>query len=474
MVDTQPPATAHQLLADARQLLAQLDGTSLRELGNKAGLATPALEALLSNDGGSSTELQLPAALLASIQQLWQQTLQLAADQQGLSLAALPADARAEIASLKKQLNSLEQQLKARIVAEQTLQKQLGKARIEIATLKSSQLNGRLLEEGAAKEKAHAEQYHKQFEAAKAEIYQLNKALESVRKKHQELSGEQQQALNRLKQELAELSGKADNSDEQQQTLITQRDAEINRLTEQLAARDNEQQQLQQRYEQQLNTLEQQLASERQRAEGLQRQQQQLQEQLQRQQQEHSKQRLDLEEQLAQRPASSDEQQQAQLASLQAEVERLQETLVDRDMTMTDLTQALETAQQAMGSLEGQLLESRHELQHKQQQAANKVVELQDQVKELNSHLRDYHAARSEREELQQSVSELEHKLVESHAQREGLSRFYGRLITDLEVAVMQFGDPAIRAQLNKLVENYQKQPQHSAAAAPATPPSKG
>lgn len=458
-----PAVSAQQLLADARQLLAQLDGSSLRELSHKAGLHDSALEAVLAAESTSNNELQLPSALHDSIQQLWQHALQLAADQQGLSLAALPADARAEISNLKKQLNGLDQQLKARLVAEQTLQKQLGKARIEIATLKSSQLNARLLEEGAAKEKAHAEQYHKQFEAAKAEIYQLNKALESVRKKHQELTGEQQQEIGRLKQELAELAGKTGNNDEQQQALIAQRDAEINRLAEQLAARNNEQQQLQGRYEQQLNALEQQLASERQRAEGLQRQQQQLQEQLLRQQQDHSSRLLELEEQLAQQPASNDEQQ-AQLTSLQAEVESLHEQLVDRDMALSDLTQALETAQQAMGSLEGQLLGERSEFHKKQQQAAEKVVELQAQVKELNSHLRDYHAARSEREELQQSVSALEQKLVESHALRESLSRFHGRLVTDLEVAVMQIGDPTIRAQLNKLVESYQSPPPAAAA----------
>mgnify|MGYP006179744799 CR=1 FL=1 len=52
-------------------------------------------------------------------------------------------------------------------------------------------------------------------------------------------------------------------------------------------------------------------------------------------------------------------------------------------MTMTDLTQALETAQQAMGSLEGQLLESRHELQHKQQQAAAAASDQQGSAQRL-------------------------------------------------------------------------------------------
>ncbi len=235
----QSQASTADLLGDARRLLSHVDGATLAKLGERAGLSQPALEALLRAEP-DTTEEQLPPGLIAAAAALWQQAVQLAAEHQGTPAAALPADARQEIIALKKQLQATDQQLKARIVAEQTLQKQLGKTRIEIATLKSAQLNTRMLQDNAAKEKAQSEQYHKQFEAAKAEIYQLNKSLEAVRKKYQETVGEQQHEIAQLKQAMNELARKEGSSDEQQQALLAQRDGEITRLEQLLANRNGE------------------------------------------------------------------------------------------------------------------------------------------------------------------------------------------------------------------------------------------
>lgn len=390
----------------------------------------------------SDSEQPCPEPLRLGLQQLWQQALQLAAEQQSKA-AATPAEnseGEDDPHQLKKQLHGVEQQLKTHIATEQLLQKQLGKARIEIATLKSSQLNARLLEESASKEKAHVVQYQKQFEAAKAEIYQLNKALKEARLEHLAALEAQQLEHSLLSQQLADLTAKSGNSDSQQ-ALLQQREAEIAQLTELLTNERQRSDELLQKSD----TLQQQ-------NDELLQQNSELQ-----QQQELSSQPLELGE-----PSSAATTEQVE--TLEAELKTLHVELMDRDTIISDLTTALENAQQAIASLEQQLIEARSAAQAPQDEA--KTAALEAHVKELNSHLRDYHAACNERTELQQGLSQLERKLVESHGQRESLSRRYDHLLTDLEVAVMKISDPALRAQLNQLIASHQNPP-----AASAQPP---
>lgn len=458
VTEQQSQASTASLLGDARRLLSHVDGTTLAKLGERAGLSQPALEAVLRAEP-DTTEEQLPPGLIAAAAALWQQAVQLAAEHQGTPSAALPADARQEIIALKKQLQATEQQLKARIVAEQTLQKQLGKTRIEIATLKSAQLNTRMLQDNAAKEKAQSEQYHKQFEAAKAEIYQLNKSLDGVRKKYQETLAEQQREIAQLKQSLAELAGKQGSSDEQQQALLAQRDAEITRLQQLLASRNDELQLSQQQHEQALAAVETQLAAQRHHAESADQRAKQLEQQLLAVEQQAQARLAALEEQLVLQAskADADEGATAELQRLQGEVTDMQGRLVERDIEISDLSGALETAQQAMAELEAQLQASRSELTQKQQQAAAKMVEMQNQLKEFNSRLRDYHQLKAEQEESQQQLQQAERKLADALGQREQAARLSGRLLTDLEVLLLQIGDVSNRDKLQKLIDQYQQ-----------------
>lgn len=454
----QPQASTADLLGNARRLLSHVDGATLAKLGERAGLSQPALEAVLRAEP-DTTEEQLPPGLIAAAAALWQQAVQLAAEHQGTPTAALPADARHEIIALKKQLQATDQQLKARIVAEQTLQKQLGKTRIEIATLKSAQLNTRMLQDNAANEKAQSEQYHKQFEAAKAEIYQLNKSLEAVRKKYQETVGEQQREIAQLKQSLNELTNRDGSEDEQHQALLTQKDGEIARLEQLLSSRNRELTLNQQQHEQALAAVEAQLTAQRQHAETSEQRVNQLQQQLVTVEQDALARVTALEEQLALQAtkADADEGTSAELQRLQGEVSDVQGRLVERDIEIGDLSSALETAQQAMGELEAQLLATRSEMTQKQQQAAAKMVEMQNQLKEFNSRLRDYHNLKAEQEDRQQQLEQTERKLAEALGQREQAARLSGRILTDLEVLLLQIGDVTNRDKLQKLIDQYQQ-----------------
>ncbi|TCI02509.1 hypothetical protein EZV61_14240 [Corallincola luteus] len=240
------------LLEVMSNALSQCKPATLNRINEQAGFQPGTVSdviakshVLLSDD---KTVTELPAELNILTAKLWQQALSLATVTKGsVSTSSAEIDAAVadidDIAELRKQFQalskhsaSLETQLKSKVSSEQLLQKNLGKARIEIATLKSSQLNTKMLRESAEKEKLHADQYHKQFEAAKTEIYHLCKQLEQQKKSHQSEAKVDQDRIVQLEQELSQVSTDVDSKSGLQDAELATLKSEIEKANDQIAS----------------------------------------------------------------------------------------------------------------------------------------------------------------------------------------------------------------------------------------------
>ncbi|GAA5217614.1 hypothetical protein ACFSJ3_07255 [Corallincola platygyrae] len=195
----------------------------------------------------SAPQSEPPAELHLLVSKIWEQSIALASatgsgkaaeqepvpDEDVAKLTDIEA-LKKQYASLKKQLTATETQLKNKTHSEQLLQKNLGKARIEVATLKSSQLNTKMLQESAEKEKLHADQYHKQFEAAKTEIYHLCKQLEQLKADHKAEVAESAEELNVLKASLEEATEASGQAETTQQALVTKLETELSEAKQEI------------------------------------------------------------------------------------------------------------------------------------------------------------------------------------------------------------------------------------------------
>jgi chromosome segregation ATPase len=482
------------LLEIMSSALNQCKPATLTKLNDQAGFQPGTVNDVLAQaqlllNQGAETEQSPPAELNLLIGKIWQHAISLAGNNQPTNLSDnLPHTEIDEdlydssdidqvkmlVTNLRKQNSHLESQLKTKTNSEQLLQKNLGKSRIEIATLKSSQLNSKMLKDTAEKEKLHADQYHKQFEAAKTEIYHLCKQLEQIKKEQKTQIKESDTKIAELKTQIDTL--KAESSKENPEIAN-----QLKRLTEALDASQSQADSLQQKLDERQKSFDklqtaykalEETASDlkqtvshqekalAEKAQSLAKLEQQLQ-QLQQSTSSHNETENALkvaQQQVAELEAykqqSIELEQKLSAAELHSqEFEALEQKLKDEINTLKTESERLASQEQMLAK---DISELRKENEALKSQLNSGNKEYEDERKQLSAKLRDYHAISSEREELKRQLDDAESRLANAMQSKEQAVRTRDRIITDIEVMAMQLKDPADKSNISSILKQYQ------------------